>query len=88
MTKNNLKDRKEEKTEKKEIENEDIKNLIISRLEMLPQDFSLSLGSDGSFNKEQLITHVKDEDEIGEKVVEIQMEYLRMLKEGLVGKIA
>ncbi|HEY4494846.1 MAG TPA: hypothetical protein VJC01_00120 [Candidatus Paceibacterota bacterium] len=86
MTENNLKAHKEEKTGKREIENEDIKNLIISRLEMLPPDFSLSLGSDGSFSKKELITHIEDEDEIGEKVVEIQMEYLRMLKEGLVAK--
>lgn len=86
MTKNNLKDHDEEKIDKREIENEDIKNLIISRLEMLPSDFSLSLGSDGSFNKKELITHVENEDEIGEKVVEIQMEYLRMLKEGIAAK--
>lgn len=59
---------------------EDIKELIIARLEILPDDRSISIGSDGDFTKEELIEHVKIGDAIGQKITEIQMEYLRLLK--------
>lgn len=60
--------------------NEDIKELIIARLEILPDDKSISIGSDGDFTKQELINHVKMGDRIGQKITEIQMEYLRLLK--------
>jgi len=63
-----------------ENKNEDIKELIIARLEVLPDDKSISIGSEGEFTKQQLIEHVKSGDELGQKIIEIQMDYLRVLK--------
>lgn len=64
-----------------ENKNEDIKELIIARLEVMPDDKSISIGSEGEFTKDQLIEHVKNGDELGKKIIEIQMDYLRILKD-------
>lgn len=63
---------------------DDVKKLVILRLETLPSDRSISIGSYGHFRKEELISHVKQEDSIGRKMVEIEMEFLRALKEGII----
>ena len=61
----------------------EIKELVIVRLEALPENFKLSIGGTGEFDKHELIERVKKGDEIGKKIVQIQLNYLRSLKEGL-----
>lgn len=63
---------------------EDIKELVIIRLETLPSNMKISIGSYGEFSKDELIDHVKKEDGIGKKMVEIELEFLRALKEGVI----
>lgn len=63
-------------------ENE-IKELVIARLKTLPSDKKLSVGSSGDFTRDELIEHVDKKDELGKKIMEVQMEYLRLLKEGI-----
>jgi hypothetical protein len=62
--------------------NEYAKELIIARLGVLPPNISIAVGSEGSFTREQLIQHVEDEDDIGKKFVEIELDFLKSLKEG------
>ncbi len=62
---------------------EEIKKLVIARLEVLPSDQKISIGSMGSFSKDEMIEHVEKGDEIGEKIKEVQVNYLRSLKEGI-----
>ena len=61
---------------------QEIKDLVIARLESLPTDKEISIGSDGEFTKEQLIKHVEDDDEIGRTIIEVEMSFLKALKEG------
>mgnify|MGYP001609613927 CR=1 FL=1 len=68
---------------KKQITDEDIRKLVIARLRMLSSGKKLSIGSDGEFTKEELIKSVEADDQIGKKITEIQLHYLRSLKEGL-----
>ena len=63
---------------------EEIKELVIFRLESLSPNKKVSIGSHGEFSREELIEHVKKGDEIGKKIVDIEMEFLRALKEGIV----
>jgi len=63
---------------------EDVKELVIVRLDALPSSRKISIGSFGEFTKEELIDHVKKEDSVGRKIVEIELEFLRALKEGRV----
>ena len=70
------------KTEKRITD--DLKELVIARLDILPPDKSISIGSVGKFTKKELIEHVKKEDEIGQKVVEVELAFLKALKEGIL----
>ena len=61
---------------------DDIRNLVIARLDSLPSDKKISIGSKGEFSKDELIEHVKKGDDIGRKIVEVELEFLRAMKEG------
>ena len=63
--------------------NEDIKRLVIERLRKIPADKKISIGGEGNFTAEELIQRVEKNDDVGQKIVEIQMNYLQSLKEGL-----
>ena len=61
---------------------QEIKNLVIARLGVLPEDIGISIGSSGNFNKEEMIAHVKSGDEIGKKITKVEMDFLKGLKQG------
>lgn len=63
---------------------EGIKKLVIARLEILPSDKKISIGSDGEFSRDELIQSVEKGDEVGDKITEIQLEYLTSLKDGIL----
>ena len=63
----------------------DMRDLVVARLEVMPANVKLSIGSEGDFSKNELIEHVKKEDDpIGKKIIEIELEFLRALKEGII----
>ena len=62
---------------------EDVKQLVLIRMETLSSHKKISIGSYGEFSKEELIQHIKDDDEIGKKMVAIEMDFLRSMKEGI-----
>jgi len=69
--------------EQKDSLDEDIRQLVIERLKAMPSDKKISIGADGSsFTSDQLISHVKEGDEIGKKIIDVQMSYLQALKTG------
>jgi len=68
---------------KNPITNDDIKNLVVERLKAFPVDKRLLVGgSSQSLGKEDLIKHVKKQSKIGQKVIDIQLNYLRSFKKG------
>lgn len=68
----------EEKIEAQAI-SEDIMNLVIARLKTIPPNIELSVGNGGSFSIDELIERVKKQDDIGKKMIEMQLAYLRSL---------
>lgn len=62
-------------------ENE-IKKLVLLRLETMPPNMKVSIGSVGELSKEDLIKHVKKEDDLGRQIIDMQLEYLRAMKSG------
>ena len=60
----------------------DVKELVKARLNVLPSNIHISIGSDGAFNRDELIEHLEKEDSIGEKIIQIDMEFLQELKKG------
>jgi hypothetical protein len=61
----------------------EINELVIERMKLFPSDKNISIGQDGNFTKDQIISHVKKNDEIGKKMVEIELSYLKALKKGI-----
>lgn len=55
-------------------------DLVIARLQTLPEDQEVSIGSEGKFNKNELLQHVKNGDKVGKKIIEIELNYLQSLK--------
>ena len=66
------------------ITEEEIKQLVIERIKTLPEKTGISVGSRGDFSKDELIASVERGDDVGQKIVEIELNFLRGLKEGLL----
>jgi hypothetical protein len=62
----------------------EVRELVIARLETLPSGLGISLGADGDFSRDQMIEHVKLGDAVGKKIIEVQMNFLRSLKSGIL----
>lgn len=71
-----------EPEKQKEHISEALKDLVIERLDIIPPHKEIHIGSAGVFTKDELIDCVRREDEIGQKIVEIEISFLRALKEG------
>ena len=78
------------KEEKQKISPE-MKEIIIHRIESskLPENIRLSVGglSQEPMSLREVVQHVENEDEIGEKIIEMEVAYLEALKEGIISKI-
>lgn len=59
---------------------QEIKDLVIARLEILPEDTGISIGSAGEFTRDELIKRVRQGDEIGQKIIQVELSYLKSLK--------
>lgn len=60
----------------------DVKELVKARLGVLPANINISIGLDGAFKRDELIGHVERGDDIGKKIIQVDMEFLRSLKKG------
>jgi len=62
---------------------EQVKKVVIANLQGLSPDLRMHIGSAGEFSREELIDNVEKETDVGNKIVEIQLNFLRSLKEGI-----
>ena len=62
---------------------QEIIDLVVARLQNLPSNKDILVGSSGEFTKDQLIEHVKKADDVGKKMIAIEMDFLRSMKEGI-----
>jgi len=62
---------------------EEIRELVIARLSTLPSNKKISIGRYGELTREDIVRHIKRNDEIGKKFIEIEIEYLRALTKGI-----
>lgn len=69
-------------TEKDEKISEDVKELVIARLEIMPSTYKLSIGTEGTFTRNQLIEHVIADDKIGNQFTRIQLNFIKALTTG------
>ena len=62
------------------LNDEEIRKLVTARLSVLSADTMISIGSEGSFSRDELIDRVQVGDNIGNKIAQIEMEWLRSFK--------
>jgi len=60
-----------------------LKKVVIANLQGMSSDLRMHIGSMGEFSREDLIENVQKETEVGTKIVEVQLNFLRSLKEGI-----
>lgn len=61
------------------------KELVIARLQTIPSNIRISMGE--TYNRAELIEEVENETMIGEKIVQMHMEYLKALSNGELFKL-
>jgi len=69
------------------LNDEEIRKLVLARLEVLSPDTIKCIGSEGSFSRDELIESVKRGDKIGKTIEQIEMEWLRALKGGIISEL-
>ena len=72
------------KEKKKE---EELKELIIARIRVMPPNYKLSIGDKGTFTKEELLEHVKSGDETGSQIIGMQMNFIKALTSGRLTEV-
>tara|TARA_Y100000294_G_C8381002_1_gene266747 strand:+ start:380 stop:622 length:243 start_codon:yes stop_codon:yes gene_type:complete len=65
-----------------ESEEKFLKDLVLARIDIMPQNFKLSIGNKGTFNKEQIMESVKRGDQIGKQVIDMQINFIKALTSG------
>lgn len=65
------------------IDYDEIKKLVIIRLESMPSNIKVSIGG-RDLSRDELIKEVKDDTEFGRLISQMQLEYLRSMKKGFV----
>lgn len=61
------------------------KEIVMERLRQAPPTVKVSFGSLNEFmNRDELIEQVKNDTEIGKKIVKIQLEYLKAFKKNMI----
>ena len=68
----------------KESNSNEIQELVIARLLTIPSNKTISIGNFGEFNRDQLIENVKSGSDVGRKIIEVELEFLRAMKQGIV----
>jgi len=62
----------------------DLSAIVVARLGILSPDTGISIGSAGSFKRDELISHVESKDEIGRQFMEMDWQFLQSLKTGQI----
>lgn len=63
---------------------EDLSTIVVARLKALSPETIISMGSAGSFKRDELIAQVEKRDEIGLRFMEIEWRCLQSLKTGQI----
>lgn len=66
----------------KKNKNEEIKELVLARINVMPPNYKLSIGDKGTFRKDELIDHIKNGDDIGNQIISMQMNFIKALTSG------
>lgn len=66
---------------------EEIRKLVLARLKTVSPDTIKCIGKEGTFSRDELIEHVESGDKIGKTIEQVEMEWLRAFKSGMINKL-
>ncbi len=61
---------------------EELKKIVLWKLEAIPPNFKLSVGTKGTYTKEELKQHVEKGDDIGVMFAKMQLNFMKALASG------
>ena len=61
---------------------EELKKIVLWKLDTVLPNYKLSIGDKGTFTKEELIDHVNKEDDIGTTYSNMQLKFMKALANG------
>ena len=70
------------KNEKFDVDEEG-KRLVLERFKTLNPDSKIMLGGDEEMSVNDLIDHIENNDELGKKIIQVQMKMLKILSSGV-----
>lgn len=62
--------------------NQEIKEVVIMRIESMPSNLKLSIGDGQSLTKEEMIKHVREEDVTGKQIINSHISFMRAIARG------
>lgn len=71
----------EKDKKKEEIENE-LKEIVIMRIDTLPSNLKLSIGDGEALTKEEMIYHIKKGDETGKQIINSHLSFMKAIAQG------
>lgn len=69
-------------SEKDETISEDVKELVIARLGVMPSNYKLSIGNEGTFTRNELIEQVNAGTKVGREIARMQLNFIKALTTG------
>ena len=61
---------------------EDLRKLVIARIEASSEDLRIAIGGENDYSREELIKSVQSGDDLGQEIINSQLEYLRDMASG------
>ena len=71
-------------TEKNERISDEVKELVVARLDVMPSIYKLSIGRQGTFTRDELIQEVKKNSLIGNQIVKMELNFIKALTTGKI----
>ena len=62
---------------------DELKQIVLARMGTMPDTVSMAIGSE-EFSKEDLISHINKQDDLGTQVMEMELEFLQDLASGAI----
>lgn len=61
----------------------ELRDLVLARIQVMPDTVNMAIGSE-ELSKTDLIQHVKEQDDLGTQIMEMELEFLQDLASGAV----
>lgn len=61
---------------------EEFRKIVIKRLEAMPENVRVSMGSMGTFSRDELIKNVSEDTAMGKFILEMQIKYMQSMRRG------